>query len=429
MTRKLPLYLQEGSPLGDRILNRSLIYRLFSEFYQRRLTVSGRSLFWIFLLATAIGLVSLIIKIYFVWCLLAAILLTSIIAGRLSRVPLSVKADVPGRVICGIPFRVPLWIKNPGTGTALDLCFRPQRLSSMFSQADPEGLFIPALPGGLEETLHFEFEPLQRGSYFFHGFRQESLFPWGLWRDLVLHPVERTLLVYPRFHPVRSLDIPAGKRYQPGGVALSSNLGESAEFISTREFREGDRLRDIHWKSWARLGKPVVKEFQEEYFCRIALLLDTFLPPRSGEAFRDDFESALSLSASLAEFLFRGEYLIDLFAAGPEIYFFRGGRSLGHVENILDILACLEPCREAPFKKIRPTLMTHLSSVTTTVVVLLDWDETREETLRLIRDQGCAVKVYLVREKPPTREVPDDASIGPVVRLSPSMIMAGMEDL
>jgi len=422
-------FLRESSPLGDRVLKRSLIYRLFSEFYMRRLTVSGRALFWIFLLANAVGMINFFVKIYFVWCLLAAILLTSLIAGRLSRVPLLLKAETPGRVICGIPFQVPLKIKNPGPRTALDLAFRPQRLSGMFAQSAPDGLFLPILPNGREETLNFEFEPLQRGSYLFHGFRQESLFPWGLWRDVVLHPKEQNLLVYPRFRPTRSLDIPVGRRYQPGGVALSSNLGESTEFISTREFKEGDRLRDIHWKSWARLGKPVVKEFQEEYFCRIALLLDTFLPPKSGEDFRDDFESALSLSASLAEFLFRGEYLIDLFAAGPEIYFFRGGRSLGHVENVLDILACLEPCREAPFEKIRPTLLTHLSSVTTTVVVLLDWDEAREETLRLIRDQGSAVKAYLVREDPPTMEPPDDAAIGPIVRLNPSLIMEGVEDL
>jgi hypothetical protein len=39
-------------------------------------------------------------------------------------------------------------------------------------------------------------------------------------------------------------------------------------------------VRRIDFRSWARLGKPVVREYQEEYYCRIALILDTHVVPK-----------------------------------------------------------------------------------------------------------------------------------------------------
>jgi uncharacterized protein (DUF58 family) len=55
-------------------------------------------------------------------------------------------------------------------------------------------------------------------------------------------------------------------KYQQGGVALASNVGQSDEFVALRDYRQGDPLRHIHWRSWARAGKPVVKEFEDEFF-------------------------------------------------------------------------------------------------------------------------------------------------------------------
>src|SRR5438552_2054734 len=71
---------------------------------------------------------------------------------------------------------------------------------------------------------------------------------------------EDRLLVYPRFTPLESFDVPHGRDYQPGGISVASRVGESTEFFGTRDYREGDRQRDIHWASFARTGKLIVKE-------------------------------------------------------------------------------------------------------------------------------------------------------------------------
>ncbi len=127
---------------------------------------------------------------------------------------------------------------------------------------------------------------------------------------------DRIVLAYPRFFTLDRLPLPVGRRYQPGGIPLASSLGDSIEFVGTREYREGDPLRRIHWRSWARRGSPVVKEYQEEYFSRVALVLDTFLPRRARPADRRRFEAGISVLASIADHFSRSEEVVDIFAAG-----------------------------------------------------------------------------------------------------------------
>lgn len=392
-------------------------------FYLDRLTDSGRSFFWIGVVATTVAMTTFVIKSYFVWCALAALLLVSIPLARLARVPLEIDYLLPPRATAGTTLEVPVTAHNPRRRAATDLALRLQS-----EQLTPAATYLPAVAPGQFHQTHLKVEIPRRGHYLFTGVRQECLFPFGVWRDLLMHPRQQALLVHPWFTPLLALDVPVGRRYQPGGVALSSNVGDSTEFLGTREYRFGDSVRDIHWRSWARLAKPVVKEFQEEYFCRIALILDTFLPAGSGETYRDDFEANLSMAAAVADNLSQGEYVIDLFAAGPELYSMQAGRNLAHLENVLDVVACLEPCREPPFEKIAPVLLENMVHTTTAVIILLDWDEARERMVRVLRDHGPAIKTILVRQTPPTLD-PSAAEelLGPVVRLTPADVWNGVD--
>lgn len=407
-------------------LGQSLLIRGMRYFLRDRLTATGRVVFWLLLLANGTGGYSFVIKIYFVISILFALLASSVFLARFARVKLRVRADWPDRATCGEHLKVGLLIQNRSRRAGLDLGIRVLRPPVPLDTYPELGVQIARLEPGEQVRTQLELSFDQRGAYVLEGLRQETSWPWGLWRDLVDHKESHPLLVYPHFQPILNLDIPVSRRYQPGGIALTSYLGDSTEFLSTREFREGDPLRSIHWRSWARTGKPVVKEFQEEYFCRIALLLDTFLPvPRRRRPLdRRAFEAAVSLSAAVADRLAREEYVIDLFAAGPEIYHFQAGRSLAYLENVMDILSCIEPCHDPAFEKIEPVMLDYLENITTTVVVLLDWDERRERMVRVIKDRGSAVKVLLVRDSPPSHELDEE-----IVSLSSEEVERGVETL
>ena len=77
---------------------------------------------------------------------------------------------------------------------------------------------------------------------------------------------------------------------------MAANIGHSDEFVSLRDYRRGDPVRHIHWRSWAKTGMPIVKEFEDEFFVRHALVLDTF----SDEPHSELLEEAVSVAASFA---------------------------------------------------------------------------------------------------------------------------------
>ena len=190
-----------------------------------------------------------------------------------------------------------------------------------------------------EVTVSFS----KRGVYKSKGIRVSSNYPYNLfnWRRAYIQ--KASVIVFPSYQRLETFDLPMIRKFQPGGISLTSNVGDSTEFFGTREYSYGDNPRHIHWKSWAKLGKPVIKEFQEEYFVRLAMILDTQTKNHN------EFEESLSFATSIADFLSRKDYIIDIFATGNEIYHFQSGRALAHFENILELMACLEPSKKVEF--------------------------------------------------------------------------------
>jgi uncharacterized protein (DUF58 family) len=405
------------------------VFKWIRIFYLELLTPAGRLLFWLSLLAFMFGMSTTAFKTYMVFTLIASIFLVSFMFAFLYRPKLFVTRLMPDRTTCGQKIYPQIMLLNNSWFSCYDIVVKDLSLPPEIKPLEKEGYYIPVLKTKEEVDLKSGFEFLKRGDYNIPGLFVGTIFPFGIWTWGRTNGQSHNLLVYPRFNHLDKLEIPVGKRYQPGGIALTSSLGESTEFIGNREFREGDNPRNIHWRSWARTGKPVVKEFQEEYFCRVALLLDTFVPPKSAISAYEAFESAISVSASVADYLSRQEYIIDIFAAGPNIYYMQAGRSLAYLENILDLLACLDVCPTDPFDKLEPVLMENLSLITTVVTVFLDWDYRREKLVRMITDLGTAVKVIIVRDGKTTNEpLAYESLVGRIAFITPEEEKKGVSE-
>jgi uncharacterized protein (DUF58 family) len=410
------------------------VFNWLKRTYDNYLTPTGKILFWMMMLASGLGLYSFAFKIFLVFIITFCLFFVSFIYGAIFswiRPPrLYVTHQPPAKSTCGHSVGFKAFIRNPTKKSLFALSLQEHLLPPTIHELSLEGGYIGTLPPGEKADVELSLEFTKRGHYVLPGLMLESSFPFGIWKGRRAYTDEKSLLVYPRFSPLKGLDIPVGKRYQPGGIALTSNLGESTEFISTREYKEGDNPRNIHWRTSARRGKLVVKEFQEEYFCRIALLLDTYVPPGSADARYDELEAAISIAAAIADHLSRQEYIIDIFAAGPQLYYLQAGRSLAFLENILDILACLEHCETPPFEKLEPLLLENLSQITTCIMVFMDWDETRERLVRITHSLGTAVKAVIVREGASTSDpTPYEGLIGTIARITPQEEKKGVEYL
>ena len=192
------------------------------------------------------------------------------------------------------------------------------------SMARVRSAALPDLPAGGETEALVELLPRRRGVLRFTGATLARPDPLGLFRAFSSMAAPQSLLVLPRRYPLPPIALPGTARHQQGGVALASSVGQSEEFVSLRDYRRGDPIRHIHWRSWAHANKPIVKEFQDEFFVRHALVLDTCGARRGGRA----FEEAVSVAASFACSIQTQESLLDLLFVGPQAYCFTAGRGL-----------------------------------------------------------------------------------------------------
>ena len=265
---------------------------------------------------------------------------------------------------------------------------------------------LPALTARGEAETRVEVVPLRRGLLRFKGVTVARPDPFGLFRGFARVSLPETVLILPRRYPLPDLKLPGTRSYQRGGVTLAAAIGESEEFVSLRDYRPGDPRRHIHWRSWARTGRPIVKEFQDEFFVRHALILDTFVEPthnnrRKEAASRDGgnaavFEEAVSVAASFACGVGTQESLLDLMFVGPQAVCFTTGRGLGQAEQALEVLAAVQPCADKSFSALQELVLRHAGSVCGCVCVLLDWDEPRRELVRQLRARGLPVLVLVV---------------------------------
>jgi uncharacterized protein (DUF58 family) len=252
------------------------------------------------------------------------------------------------------------------------------RRTRPFRTVDLKGAVVPVLAGKGTAEVKAEVTPLRRGLLRFTGVTLARPDPLGLIRSFSRMSLPQSVLVLPKRYPVPPIALPGTIKYQQGGVAQASNVGQSEEFVALRDYRSGDPLRHIHWRSWARVGKPVVKEFEDEFFVRHALILDTFLDRERSEL----FEEAVSVAASFACTVQTQESLLDLLFVGPEEYCFTAGRGLAHVDQLLEVLASVRPCAHQSFSTLEALVLSHVTLVSGCICVLVAWDKARQDLVR-----------------------------------------------
>lgn len=285
--------------------------------------------------------------------------------------------------------------------------FSKGRRASSFKSAVSGVAVVTSVAPGRKLDVPMHVTPLRRGLLHFSGVTVARPDPLGLVRAFTRLTLPQTLLVLPKRYFIPPIALPGALKYQQGGVALASNVGQSEEFVALRDYRHGDPLRHIHWRTWAKAGRPVVKEFEDEFFVRHALVLDTFGDHPRGPA----FEEAISVAASFACAIQTQESLLDLLFVGPESYCFTSGRGLAHADQMLEILAMVRACTDQPFRNLEHLVLNHIQAVSGCICVLLAWDDQRREFVRKLQLLGVPLLVLVIVEAGEVGQIvrrPDD---------------------
>ena len=153
------------------------------------------------------------------------------------------------------------------------------RIADHFTVSGRETQVIPArLPA------------LPRGVHTIHSARIGSIFPFGTllsWR-----PLERPgqLVVYPK---PANLDQQRHSNQGNGLGTAGHDWSDGVSIAGLREYRQGDEVRNVHWKASARRRGLVVKEVESESPHGVDIQLDL-------RAEHEELEHALSMISALA---------------------------------------------------------------------------------------------------------------------------------
>lgn len=378
---------------------RFLLSRVFHYFWRQwcdDLTPAGKIVFW-GICVTGLGTIELQMPIYQLFFGLVALIGIGATAGAVFRPRVLIEGDFPDRAAAGQATTTLIGLTNLRRIPAYDVGANILGLPPTFETNLDENL-VSRLGARQRILVPVTLTASRRGRYELPPLRAYSNFPFSLGRSgktaLPLAP----LLVTPGFEPLAGLRLPVSHRHHAGGTTLVNQTGQSAEYIGNREYVPGEPVRRLDFRAWARLGKPVVREYHEEFHSRVALILDT---QPIGFAGRKDeesplFEAAVSLAAALANELVRQEYLIELFATGDQWHAFEKRSRAGRFDEIMGLLAEAQPRKQTPFQEISPRWFAELADLSSAVVVLVAWNETRKDLIEKMELRGCQVKTILV---------------------------------
>ena len=233
---------------------------------------------------------------------------------------LAVKRRPPPRVFAGQPFLMEISVENT----------KPKLASFSIEIEDLVGerpldkkCYFLKIPAGKTQRTSYRHTFSRRGLYVFDGFRIATKFPFGLFRKSRDADEQGEVLVYPQLVPVQR-PVP---RTESAGDATAARLGRRGDFYGLREYRQGDDRRDVHWKSSARTGRMLVREYEDELNRKVAVAIDNALPDDVLAAIEDGanppeadaLERAVSLAASLALSYLDAGWAVELVARGVHV--------------------------------------------------------------------------------------------------------------
>lgn len=233
----------------------------------------------------------------------------------------------------------------------------------------PSSVLFVRVPPHESQVGYYQLQLSQRGKYEFGPLRVTTRFPLGLIERSLIVREGGTTLVYPRIGRLS----PAFKRQLLGAseqveVSKSRSGVFDDEFHTLRDYRTGDNPRAIHWRSSARRGTLIVREYHQnrEHNLQVMIDLSGTKPEYAGQT-----EAALSLALTLCvEYRqeCRGGHL-TVVCGGREPFRWEASAMSSGLDQLLDWLALVEAAPDEHFALIARETLEQVESGTRVVVV------------------------------------------------------------
>ena len=272
--------------------------------------------------------------------LLALPLVTAFFLGR-SRYRLGlVRSMSPTQVSAGQPARVQLGLSNDGrtpTGTLLLEDHIPYVLGTR------PRFVVDRMGPKWQRQVEYQIRSDVRGRFTVGPMRVRLSDPFGLVEMDRTFSSQSTFVVTPRVVSLPLVPL-SGVWTGSGDNRPRAFASGSAEDVTVREYRRGDDLRRVHWRSSAHAGELMVRREEQPWQSRATLFIDNRIFAHRGMGAASSFEHAVSVAASVAVHLVQRGFAIRLVTASGEEHggtWHEHGTATAETAPLLESLAVL----------------------------------------------------------------------------------------
>ncbi|MCM2371031.1 DUF58 domain-containing protein [Aporhodopirellula aestuarii] len=296
-----------------------------------------------------IGIVSLNIVWGYPWTGMFAACASLFVMGRLvnyfATPHLSISVNAPRWVPLGTSLQIPARVRNTGRWPGMDLWIEGNQRCDWLQ---PEGETAAVV----DVSFH------KRGLQSLRPIEVDSYFPFYLFRTHLKIDTSTTIAVTPQ--PLSTDDDDLWRMVQTTLRSIASQISQGAQmnYVGSCEYREGVPVRRWDFSSWARLGKPIVREFSTPAARSVTIWInhvcaDVAHPRRNWfqsilgwnrpeTSSHEPFERILSIAASSIETLTRNGAAVTLWFSQDGVLKTLRCEAGGDPSELLVALASLE---------------------------------------------------------------------------------------
>lgn len=232
--------------------------------------------------------------------------------------------------------------------------------------------------------------------------------PFGIFRTERRLPNVNEIIVYPPLITLAHVDLP-GTTMAGGRTTHQHTHHITPNVCSVREYAPGDSFNRIHWRTTARTGQLMVKEFELEPAADCYIVLDMFADSvvtdtrglRSDQslynlAVESTEEYAILAAASLARHLLDQKRAVGLITWEQHAYILSAERETRQMFKILEMLAVLHACGDRPLAEMLVGESPRFRRKTSLIVITASCDEHWPQALQHLLARGIQATVLFI---------------------------------
>jgi uncharacterized protein (DUF58 family) len=257
----------------------------------------------------------------------------------------------------------------------------------------------PLEPGQLKERIRYVLEGV-RGVYHFSPIQAliTSRFGLAVREASVDAPIELRFL--PSQEKLGPIQIQPRRTRAFAGPIRSNLPGAGVDFYGCRTFTQGDDIRHINWRAYARTDELIICDYEQERITDVSLILDARVRAHAFVGTRNTFEFATQATASLAASFCDQGNTVGLLVYGDVLNWVFPGVGRSQTDRILDALSQAQLANKIAFEDLRQIPARLFPPYSQLVLISCNLDEADIETLALLKSRGYSILFVSINTLP-----------------------------